>query len=505
MPDLERGKYPKLLLLNNYYRCREMLLIENKNTILEILFKKLLKVFSGIFIIELILGFNGKLLLIGDMPIRRILFIAIALILLFITIHTINKEKTVLFNLKSERFIFKLFNQFDYALAAFLFLNLIWIFIVPNISGYGIKMAVKQTISLNYLWLYYPIIILVRLNYIDWKEIHKIIKTSIFVLAVLHIFLYLGEIIVQDASFALNFFMFIKKITFGHSQRPIIMYPKYYFKIIYPTSIFLIFVLYYTIKSNFTLKSILFYVVGLTALFATLTKSLWFGISGGMLVFFIYNIILYRKHGITFNYHKTFMFILITIVSSFLLNFLVFDDYVFTRLKNSFVVQKSPQETQQTMSSKLNNLTEKDFLDTQELAGTERANFTRVHQTKILLTKWLESPWFGFGYGSYVKNYLRSTKETPYLYEMLLPSMLMHIGILGVLIWANFFIYIILHIRKTNNKNVIAVLYILIALGIATQFNPFLFGSSGMIILLFCFIEIQSNQVAGSLSMSKTD
>ena len=130
------------------------------------------------------------------------------------------------------------------------------------------------------------------------------------------------------------------------------------------------------------------------------------------------------------------------------------------------------------------------------------AKHTRILSTsndtinkKELVTKWLKSPLLGFGYGSYIEDYLRSDTNTPYSYEMLFPSMLMKIGILGILVWVGFLLYMVLYIINKlgwKNKNAIAVLYIIMALGISSQFNPFLFDSSGMSIVLFSLIEIKN-------------
>lgn len=476
---------------------------KNVFSLTKLYFKKLVLIIPIIFIVELIIGFNGKLLVVGNIPIRRLLFVFTAFLLLIMTIFAIMKEQIALFDLKSDKCIFRLLDKFDYSLAVFILLNSIWVFLIPYFSGYGIKMATKEVFSCTMLFLYYPLIILIRLNYVDWSKQHKLIKQCLFILAGIHIFLYIGEIIVDEASFSLYFFKFIEKITFGHSQRPLVMMPSFCIRIMYPCAIFFIVMVYYVLKSDLSKKYILFYVVALTAVFTTLMKSLLFGICGGMLFYFIYFIIAGRKYLGMYNYRNISKLIIITIVSSVFLNYIMFDGYVFIRVTNSFAVvtEQPPKEI------KLDKyyLDKNDLKVAEELAGTQRANFTRLDQTKKILTKWLKRPLLGFGYGSYVEDYLRSDEESPYSYEMFFPSMLMKIGILGMLVWIIFLIYTIRYIIEKlgwRNKNAIAVLYIIIALGISVQFNPFLFNSSGMSIVLFCFIEIkhmminEKNQVA---------
>lgn len=145
---------------------------------------------SLLYITEIILGFNGKLMMIRNLPIRWILFCLVFFMSSIKFPHKFQKN---------------MFDSLDYALALFLLFNLIWIFIVPYYSGYSIKMAIKEVLSFSTLLLYFPLTILISSQKINWPKYKIVVKYCLFVLASTHIVLYISE-----------------KITLGNSQRPLV-------------------------------------------------------------------------------------------------------------------------------------------------------------------------------------------------------------------------------------------------------------------------------------------
>lgn len=386
---------------------------------------------SLLYITEIILGFNGKLMMIRNLPIRWILFCLVFFMSSIKFPHKFQKN---------------MFDSLDYALALFLLFNLIWIFIVPYYSGYSIKMAIKEVLSFSTLLLYFPLTILISSQKINWPKYKIVVKYCLFVLASTHIVLYISE-----------------KITLGNSQRPLVMMPYFCVRIIYPCSIFFILMFYFVIESSFSRKNILYYIIALTALYTPLTKSLWLGVGCGMIFFLVYYVLTFRRKSSLIAFKKIIMVLAVPL-------------------------------NQPMSSAAVMNLDKTISKSEEELYGTQRANYTRIEQTKELLTKWKKRPLIGFGYGSYIPDYLRSAKSTPYSYEMFFPALLMKIGILRILGWAIFIFYLFKYsISKLGlkNKNTFSILYIIVALGIATQFNPYLFNSSGMSIVLFCLIELK--------------
>jgi len=166
----------------------------------------------------------------------------------------------------------------------------------------------------------------------------------------------------------------------------------------------------------------------------------------------------------------------------------MFDNYIFSRLSVTFAVADKSKEYEKCNLSK--NLTR----DSQILIGTKKSNETRLVQIEHLLNTWKERPVFGWGYGSSAKDYLRSSEEVPYIYEMTGIALLMKIGISGILIWFFYSIFLLWYLIKNVHKSerIIAVTFIIVTLGVSTQFNPYLFGMPGMALILFCFIEIRN-------------
>ncbi|WP_219833927.1 O-antigen ligase [Paenibacillus sp. R14(2021)] len=445
---------------------------------------------SSLFLFDVILGFNGRLLLIGDIPIRMVLYGAFFVILVVMIFYAVATKKS------SAAGMLKLVKPIDIAVAAFLALNAIWVFIVPSLSGYGITMAIKQTIAFSVLLLYFPLILLIRLGYISWVKSHRLIKWNLLGLAALHIFLYIGEEISGNWKFALNFFDLFDTISMGHSVPPAVIYtemnPKHFVRIIYPNSIFLLAMFYYFIIHKLNWKMAVFFLIGFTALLTTLTKSLWLGFAIGMVFILLFCLVNRRRF---LSYWRPILACLtLVILTTLVLNSVLFHNYIFARVNSFFSVQEGSQRSFVNKKGIDVSQQNRGIRIADELDVTKRANLTRVTQTTKLLAKWKKSPWFGFGYGSYADHYLRSGTQTPYLYEMLLPSLLMNVGVLGLLVWAGFFLFVLYVLYRSysnNRRNTVAIVYLLISLFVAAQFNPFLFGTSSMSIMLFCFIQMQ--------------
>ncbi|KFX21081.1 O-antigen ligase family protein [Pectobacterium betavasculorum] len=111
----------------------------------------------------------------------------------------------------------------------------------------------------------------------------------------------------------------------------------------------------------------------------------------------------------------------------------------------------------------------------------------RIWQNRMLLNSFWESPILGHGIGYFIPNAIRS-EDTPYLYESQSLSMLMTLGVLGVLLLL--FLYIKLcfdSIQKDTNgvmKFFIPIVFIFFWI-FSGSVNPLLFGASGGLIIFF--------------------
>ncbi|GIO88216.1 hypothetical protein J25TS5_51480 [Paenibacillus faecis] len=446
----------------------------------------LLTVITALFIGELILGYNGKLLLVGEIPVRVLTYALFLAALCGMLVHAAATKKLTWVHGDGESSVWRMLNPFDLVLALFLLFNAIWVFIIPAFSGYDVEMALQQVKSTTLLLLYFPLLILMRIGYIRLYRAEPLIKFCLAGLALLHIFLYTGEKIYGDATFAIHFFETLRSLTLGHSERPPVMYPMNYFKIIYPTSLYLLMIFYFTHKSKLTPRTCIFYLLGLTALFLTLTKSLWMGLLFGFLFLFLFYFRNRMKGRI--HYKKLVVCLSLAVVSGYILNATLLDNYLFTRILNTFAVNSTSAIKEGDI--RIQEGVNEELRFTDELEGTKRANDTRLVQTRALLEQWRESPWIGFGYGSYTTKLLRSSMEQPYLYEMLLPSLLLQIGVVGVAGWAAFFIFIVWFV-KNKAAEAAGALYLVVAIIVASQFNPFILGAPSMSMLLYCFLTIR--------------
>ncbi|REJ12045.1 MAG: hypothetical protein C6W59_15265 [Paenibacillaceae bacterium] len=441
---------------------------------------------ASLFIAELILGFNGRLLLVAGIPVRMVTYGLFGVVLGLMILWAINRRQITL-SWKDANSLWKMFEPFDYAFAAFILLNTVWIVVIPSISGYGIGMALEQTKSTMLLLLYFPLLILIKIRQVRLAAGDKIIKFCLFILALVHLFLYIGEKVLDNATFAIQFFETIERLTFGHSDRPKISYPMNYYRIIYPTSLFLLMVFYYTYKDKLTVRNMIFFLAGLAALLVTLTKSLWLGLAIGLAFIATYHAA-YKIGRV--NVRKITTIAVLGFACCCLMNATILDQYLFTRVKNAFAYNSSGEIREGKIVIEKGVNEHLRHLD--ELEGTRRANDTRIEQTKVLLNKWRQSPIFGFGYGSYAEELIRGPKGQPFLYEMLLPSLLVQIGLLGVLIWVCFFLYVFRYANR-NPESSSGVLYLAVAICTASQFNPFILGAPAMSMFLYILLVIRTS------------
>lgn len=107
-------------------------------------------------------------------------------------------------------------------------------------------------------------------------------------------------------------------------------------------------------------------------------------------------------------------------------------------------------------------------------------------QYQYLMEKFDSSPIIGNGFGSYVKEYIRST-DAMYSYELQMNALLMQMGVIGFVVL--FFLVVSLHIKSfikikpITDKLVFSLLFLSwLGSGI---FNPVLFSSMGGVIFSF--------------------
>lgn len=442
----------------------------------------LLLIFPFLFLVESIIGFNGAQLIIFQIPIRHVLFFLCIISLYLLSFVVYKKNSSELIFLKTLFWNGLLCR----IVLSFLLLNIIWITIVPALNGTNLSNAFLDADSVFILFLFFPIHYLIEAGVIDWDKIRKIILVSILIESFFYLFLYVGSRINMD--FGSLFFEFIHSITFGNSVIPVVILGNNFVRVIFTTAVFFLVGYYLIILKLDDLKKI-YYVWFLfitTAFLSTMTKSLWYGFFFGLVIIYFLSISLKEnKKTVIFNLVKVTA---LSIAYIALMNTILFSNMIFVRTVNTTVTDSSISPNYQS-KSKLT--TENDPFQS-DYEGTVQSNEIKLVQTKLLIEKWEQQPLFGFGYGSYLQNYIRSS-ESPYSYEMLIPSMLMKLGIVGCLVWAVFLIFIVfigLKGSKTRKLFFNAWVSLIVMFFFSIQTNPFLFNFCGIEILLFIIIEL---------------
>ena len=99
----------------------------------------------------------------------------------------------------------------------------------------------------------------------------------------------------------------------------------------------------------------------------------------------------------------------------------------------------------------------------------------------------------GYGYGAYSEEVIRN-EQYPFMYEYMLPAMLMKLGIVGMMGWAVFLAAMVYYAwKKMGRHDAPAVVFWLADAGgvaLAVQTNPFLFTFAGISIILWLCLQI---------------
>lgn len=455
--------------------------------------KKIAIAASLLFCVELILGFTGTMVMVGGIAIRHILFIVafVGLYAYFVAYLWGNKIK--IFSLAKDSY-FGSYTAIDVMAVAFELSMILSMTVIPWVKGTNMQYAHSEVFdSAAVFSLFFPISFLIKKNEFKMEKLLSFLKYVIFALAGVHILMYFA----QDANpdFIFDFFETINKMLNGNSIAPsITLGHGGYTRIIFTTSIYLIVGLYiflHNLEKNKWYDYIIL-AIEILAIITTVTKSIWFGIGVGFAVFFVLAIFINIKNNKEYiaKLGISACFALILIGCS---NSLIFDDIVSIRMGNAFVVDESEEETKTSHKKKYKSEKE-EYMAKLDKEGAAVSNQIKIEQVKKLTEKWLESPIWGWGYGSYVNGYLRS-EVSPFSYEMQLFALLMKIGIVGIFIWLIFFfVQIIAQIRLGHKyyNSLLTWSFLAISMAVCVQTNPLLICFTGMsIILLISLLSVQ--------------
>ena len=138
------------------------------------------------------------------------------------------------------------------------------------------------------------------------------------------------------------------------------------------------------------------------------------------------------------------------------------------------------------------------FLSTWDTTN-DVSNVTRFSQVPPLLGEWQKYPLLGKGYGATIEGLVRSKKE-PYSFELVPLSLLMKLGLLGVVWWVIYFLQLMIASKASRDKIERtlrttwvrkAIFSSIAAVIISSMTNPYLLNSVGMGIIAIFVLTLE--------------
>ena len=479
--------------------------------------KKLLWLFPILFLIDDILGINGYQFTIFGFGIRIILFALSVGVLCLYCLWVLIQNRYTLWKRTQERpRLLDLLKPVDYFVAGFIVINFLWATVIPVLIRGNRMYALNDFSTVLVLVLYFPCVFLMRTGHMEFGKLRKWLMPLLLLLALWHTVMYVGEVIAP--GFYEGYYDFIDVISFGTAVRTDVIFGFGITRIIQVTSIFLIPAIFLVLE-QFGKKRWYWGIPALAlvlfAILITYTKSIWYGILAGLLVAMAGTLIFLKDK---ISKKQLLAFGLALVVFFCIFNFGCLNNTVISRSLNSArpeslsgideqiaelrsqldSMQYHPSdpsmddEAWQKLQEELESLTQQ----RQDVAGTAEANSLRAKQNEVLMAKWSESKWLGFGYGAYAEDCIRN-ESFPFMYESLIPALLMKLGIVGMLCWGIFVLALVVFAVKALWKKPLHFwcwIGTALAFAMAVQTNPFLFTFAGFSLMLYLPLYIAGVQ-----------
>lgn len=467
--------------------------------------KKLFWVFPFLFLIDNILGLNGYQFTIFGVGIRIALF---ALTIVSMGLHcllTMQEQSIRLFRrVPGQTRLWDYWKPIDWFVLGFLAVNCLWATAIPVLMQGNLKFALKDFSTVLVLVLYFPCAFLIRTGQLKLRVFSKWLYPLLLLLALWHSVMYIGESICP--GFYESYYDFIDIISFGTAVRTEVVLGFGITRIIQVTSVLLIPAIVLTLEritANPRPRYFAALALVLFAILITYTKSIWFGVAAGLAVAGL-GILIFckdtrlRKRVLAFGGACVLLFCLFnfgflhnTVItrtfSGIRISFLSSIDTQIANLQQQLSeIATDANEDAEELSDQLKWLQEQK----QDISGTAEANAQRAQQKDYLLKKWSGSKLLGYGYGAYAEDCIRN-ETYPYMYENLLPALLMKLGLVGLLCWGMFVVALVVFaVKRLWNTPVTFWCWIgtALAYAMAVQTNPFLFTFAGMSLMLYLLL-----------------
>lgn len=432
--------------------------------------RKALLVFPLLFLLELVFGESGDWLIVGGTSVRKILFI-LALFSLYSYAALSWKH------LK--------FSRIDAVVLFFIVVNTLWGSLVPALYGRSLGLAFADFGGVYVLLLYFPLVGLLRAELLSWRQIKAIFLGAVSIFALCHVVIWIV------VAYEPNLRREVRKSLFELFEPPAIYVgpmPDGFFRVMLVTSIFVLpafFAFSYALvegKRRVLAGSLLF--VASCALIVMYSRTFWIAIVFGLIL---------AGAGILLERRSAREPLRLSRLGRELLPILVFAAafaLVVAVNAGSELISGAQQPASGTQQPTSPSTTDR---ITSTVDTEDESVATKLEQVPHLMNEWKSAPLFGKGFGGRVEDYPRS-ERAPYSYEMLAPTLLMKLGIVGSILWIGSLLYVIVDaLRTTRAKENIGRARFAVAgffgFALAVQANPLLLNFVGMSILLLYLLE----------------
>lgn len=487
--------------------------------------KKLFWLFPVLFLIDNVMGVNGYQFTFFGIGIRILLFALSMASLGLYCIVTVRQQRITLWKRRpGQPHIWDFIKPLDWWMLGFIVWNLFWAVVVPRIKPGNPADGLNEFDPMLTLLLHFPCAFLLRTGQMKLRTMLKWFIPLATLLALWHSVMYLGE--TAEPGFYMGYYDFIDKISFGTAVRTEVIVGVGITRIIQVTSVLMIpgmllLLEYATEKKRFwpyiALAPMLFGVL------ITYTKSIWFGILAGLVVAALGFVSCSKDRAAK---KRAGAFLLAGTALFFLFNNGALNNTIITRTLNlsnqiedidsqiadihaqmdklqaDATKPTDPAATEPTRPEQtpdLDKLAQQlEVLENQreDAANTALSQAFREEQDAALLGKWAESRWLGFGYGAYVEDCIRNV-QFPFMYESLIPALLMKIGLIGLAGWGAFVAAMVYFAVKALWKKPLRFwcwIGVGLAYGMAVQTNPFLFTFPGFSIMVYLSLSISGEE-----------
>lgn len=478
--------------------------------------RSLIWLFPCLFLIDDVLGFNGYQFTIAGRSIRIILFCISVAVLCVYSLYICYREKIALLpGVKGRVWLLSTLKPIDWLVMLFIVGNAVWATVIPLAVRGEMQYSLKDFSTVLVMVLYFPVMFLIRTGRLKLATLEKLLYALGILLALWHCVMYVGETV--SPGFYAGYYDFIDVISFGTAVRTEVIFGFGITRVIQVTSLFLLVGIFQAIR--YCLRGRYVHLIPLVlftaAICITYTKSIWFGYALGLVVYLVPTCWERKLR------KRSLLVLLAALITIAALNYTVFDNTILTRVLNTTRAQQDTVQIQEELNQMLEEsknteedvagsaaerppVTQEDIEKKQnellDAKGTQMSNAIRAQQNAALLSKWKQSKWVGFGYGSYAPDCIRN-EEHPFMYESTLPALIMKLGVLGCMIWVVFIVGATVcactFFWKRQRSDVFWWLGLAISYALAVQTNPFLFTFTGYSILLYLMLAMQEKKNTG--------